>query len=581
MSHLNGLQKKSICSDPLCPGLSSCKGCLAFQESVAIYERIMCPYKDRSCKNAKLCDMCKATKDSLKECPNQNPLYSEKSVVETKGLAIGGGKASDVKPLQGFLSDERCDGCGKTVGSNPQRCEFCASICESPFNPAQPLIHYDKYFGPVEGSFRPYTDLGIKRLLGDLKTMFEVANQRNGSKFPMINGKKVTVFRIRQLISQNCVLGIEGMNNSCFGVVCLWILSQGNAHTRIRTDCFAGYILYKILWELMTRLFVGRDLVDAFRISLEAYPNIKRIIQFGEMDDPILLLSLLEEVGILTKGPIFSEIGCSFIMNEYKLEGRPQASSIQDAMLYSYTQLPVLPVPENGSIVSFQLCQQLPDQPLTKHILGTNFEFPHNGVFLDRMLLIPKMFIIYNSQHYLVVLCVGEAFFLSNSLSASQCGHFLPEMREISEQEAMELFRTQAHTIVFECVGDVPQSQASCTSDPLIPQSQPQVPCVSSGYVPSPPPPQVSSASGPLVPPPLPQVSCASGHFVPQLCIIYGGKGKWFLNDKIGINGKEIANGEILARDTYSHGEQIFLSKKYLEDYLYITFRKVLNQDFR
>ena len=469
MSKSDRLQQKSICGEPPCSG-PSCQLCQALRESTVIHESIECPQKIPSCSASDPCDMCKATANSR---------------VETRGGgAVGGGNVrSDMVPLQpvhGSSNQEKCDECRKPIGSNTHSCAFCASFAESKLNPEQPNIGYNNHFGPAEGSFGPYTDERIKRLQEDLKTMFEVAQQRNGLKFP-INGKKVTPSRIIQLLSQNCVLGIEGMNNSCFGVVALWILSQGNAHTRIRTNCFAGYILYKILWELMTRLFVGRDLVDAFRLSLEAYPNIKRIIQFGEMDDPILLLSLLEEVGILTKGPIFSENECSFNLNEYKLEGRPPASSIQDAMLYSYTQNSHgSPVPENGSILSFKLCQQRPNQPFTKQILGTNFEFPHNGVILTGKLLRSKMFIIYDWQHYLVVLCVGEAFFLSNSLSASQCGHFLPETREISEEEAMMLFRTQAHTIVFECVGDVPPPPVSCAQCVWFPPPPPPAPSAQS-----------------------------------------------------------------------------------------------------
>ena len=498
----NGSKQQSFCGEPQCMG-PSCQLCQALKESAVIHESIQCPHKDPSCCQRHQCDLCKAIAESL---------------VETREMAVGGGKASDVVPLQpvrGCSSNqEECEECRKPLGSNTRSCSFCASFAESPLNPNQPNIRYNDDFGPVKGSFGPYTPERNQRYLASLKTMFEVAQLKHGTQFPEINGTRATASRITQLLSQGCVLGIEGMNNSCFGVVSIWILSQGITYTRIRTDCFAGYILYKVLRELRTRLFVGRDLVDAFRLSLEEYPKIRGIIEFGEMDDPILLLSLLEEVGILTKGPIFSKIGCSFILNEYKLEGQPPVSSIQDAMIYSYANNSQgSPVPENGSILSLQLCQQRPNQPFTKQILGTELEFPHDGVSLMGKLLRLKMFIIYHSRHYLVVLCVGEAFFLSNSLSASQCGHFLPETREISKQEAMRLFKEQAHTIVFECVGDVPQSQASSASGHLVPQSQPQVPCVSSGYVPPPPPPLASCAQVAQALPPTPppqQFPCAN-----------------------------------------------------------------------
>jgi hypothetical protein len=414
--------------------------------------------------NGGLCPTCeKSFMDSTKmKCPDGNPRCSDKSlcelcqsiaqsVVETKGLAIGGGKAHDVIPLQGFLNKELCEDCKKTVGSNPRRCVICASIFDSPLNPAQPLIHYDKNFGPAEGSFGPFTPETTKRTLEDFKRSFEESNT-HGFPFTKIDGFKRSGNRLKDLIKEGTILGIEGFNNSCFYVMVFWMLSQGNMHERINTDCLSGHILYKILWDLRERLFVGRDIVEAFRLSLQEYPLVKRSQNYDlEMDDPSYLLSLLEddEVGILRKGPIFSHTGCSFHVHELT---EFKHGSIQEALCASVSSRSS--VLQDGSIISFQFCQQrvrcLPTQ-----ILGTDFEFPHyDEVILAGKLLRPKMFIIYKSQHYLVVLCIGESYFLANSLSASQCGHFLPEMREISEQEAMELFRTQAHTIVFECIGN-------------------------------------------------------------------------------------------------------------------------------
>jgi hypothetical protein len=177
------------------------------------------------------------------------------------------------------------------------------------------------------------------------------------------------------------------------------------------------------------------------------------------------------------------------------------------------------PVPENGSIVSFQFFQQRGGNGrFMGQTLGTNFEFPHDGVFLAGKLLRPKMFIIYTSQHYLVVLCVGESFFLSNSLSASQCGHFLPETREISEQDAMELFRTQAHTIVFECVGNFwppPIQPYPSVSDTWFPPPPPAQ-CAPDHWVPSPPPPVPCAQVAQALPQSEPTFSFNDGRFEHQ-----------------------------------------------------------------
>ena len=398
------------------------------------------------------------------KCPDKNPRCSDNSpcelcqliapsFVETNGLAIGGGKARDVIPLQGLLSEEQCDECQKPKGSNPKTCGICASFLESELNPAQPPINYDSDFGPAEGSFGPCTPETTIRTLEDFRRSFETA-KTNGFPFTGIADFKRSGNLLRRLLSMFVILGIEGFNNSCFYVVLFWMLSQGNMHERINTDCLSGYILYKILWDLRAGLSVGRDIVEAFRLSLQEYPLVQRSKSNFEqhMDDFGYLLGLLEddEVGVLKKGPMFSDTGCSFHVHESI--GEVKHASIQDALCAQVSS--PSPVPENGSIISFQFCQQ--SRCLTTQTLGTDFEFPRDGVILAGKLLRPKMFIIYKSQHYLVVLCIGESYFLANSLSASQCGHFLPEMREISEQEAMELFRTQAHTIVFECVGDIP-----------------------------------------------------------------------------------------------------------------------------
>jgi len=246
---------------------------------------------------------------------------------------------------------------------------------------------------------------------------------------------------------------------------------------------------------------VGRDIVEAFRLSLQEYPDVRRTLTQTGMDDPNCVLVMLEDLGILRKGPILSVTGCSFHIHE--VLGGNTAQTIQEA-LYTSVSSPS-PVPVNGSILSFQFCQQRGDGRFMGQTLGTHFEFPHNGVILAGKLLKVRMFIIFISQHYLVVLCVGEAFFLSNSLSASQCGHFLPETREISEQEAMEMFERQAHTIVFECVGNVPPPPAPCASGPWFPPPPPLPPCAQvAPALPPPPPAPRAQVDRALPPPPLP-----------------------------------------------------------------------------
>jgi hypothetical protein len=67
----------------------------------------------------------------------------------------------------------------------------------------------------------------------------------------------------------------------------------------------------------------------------------------------------------------------------------------------------------------------------------------------------PKMVMLSTGRHYLSILCIGKSFFLTNSLSGQNEGHFLPDTKELSLDKAMDLFTRQAYAIVFECVEDV------------------------------------------------------------------------------------------------------------------------------
>ena len=436
MSQLPDLQQKFGCGQNDCGqngGL--CPDC---NKLFIASTTTKCPDRNLYCSDKNPCDYCKAIAQSL---------------VKTTDLAIGG-KASDVKPLQrvhGSSNHDGCSVCGKLLGSNSQTCEICASFLESELNPAQPHIHYDPDFGPQEDSFGPCTPETRRITLDAFKASFETA-KREEFPFPRINRFKRSACLSRDLLSKGTILGIEGFNHSCYYVVVFWMLSQGNMHERINTDCLSGYILYKILWDLRAGLFVGRDIVEAFRLSLQEYPLVQRSKRDFEqgMDDFGYILGLLEddEVGVLKKGHMFSNTGCSFLVHELTAV---KHGTIQEALCASVSS--PSPVPEDGSIISFQFSQQKSALFTGQH-LGTNFKFPYDGVVLVGKLLRPRMFTIYKSEHYIDVLCIGESYFLANSRSASQCGHLLPEMREISEQEAMALFKTQAHTIVFECIGN-------------------------------------------------------------------------------------------------------------------------------
>lgn len=485
MSQKNHLQQQYPCGQNGCGNHGAL--CATCDASFTASTTTNCPDGNLRCSDKTPCELCRSI---------------AQSVVETRKGA--GGKVCDVKPLQPVhdsSNHELCSECGKTLGSNTVLCGICASVAESPLNPEQPNIAYDTMFGPMKDSFGPCTDKTTRTTLEAFQQSFD-ASKKNGFPFTGIDSFKRSASLVRGLLSSEVKLGIEGFNNSCYYVAVFWMLSQGNMHERINTKCRSGHILYKILWDLRACLFVGRDIVEAFRLSLQDYPLIK-LSQTDfklEMNDPSYLLGLLEddEVGIVRKGPIVSDTGCSFHVHELNAI---KHCSIQDALCASVSSHSH--VPEDGSIISFQFSQQKSVR-FEGQILGTEFEFPHDGFFLAGKLLRPRMFIIYKSHHFLVVLCVGDSFFLTNSISASQCGHFLPKTSEISKEKAMKIFRERAHTIVFECIGNA-------YPPPLAPSPH----CAQSGWFPQPPQP-VPYAQVAQPPPPPPQAACAQVSLVPE-----------------------------------------------------------------
>ena len=386
----------------------------------------LCPHRHLDCgTNGRLCGNC--GDDYMKQLLNESSNSSR--------IAFASG---------GRVSTEKVCECGKRQGSNRTNCGICASIWDSPSNTNQPEIPFDREIGPMKGSFGATSHEITRMVLEQLKIEYERIRQ-GLSSLPDMNSRlpRFTTNAIRNFLMEGYVFGIEGWNNSCFLVCVIWVLSQGDMWRRINTNTLSGYILYKIVFELRSRGFVGRDIIEAFRFSLREYSITRggNDLERG-LNDPNEVLGLLEECTILLRGPMFSDIGgCSFVVNETRVNEN-HFNNVQDAVCASISDSGV---PIEGSILSFQLCLQK---------LGTQMPFPFDGIVVRGKLLRVKMFYIFRAQHYEVVFCVGDTFIRANSLSASINGHFLPVMTEISENEAMRLFRECAHTIVFSCDGD-------------------------------------------------------------------------------------------------------------------------------
>jgi len=535
----------------------------------------------------------------------------------SKPVAICGGKARDVEPLQGFLKEKLCGDCQKPEGSNIN-CDLCATLKKT-----------------KEEGQPPFTKEQVEQLYAELKSRF----------IPPPTGR---IFELVVLAYSLIIGSIDWTMHNCAFSTLVLMLSNSNAGLNsINQQTFAGYLLAVIINALQETGKCDPILLEVFRLELSrvsqnpSWTDWSYLVEFHDLynvcvrhdviiDDEVEFVLPNEDgsyniqqtlsgkcgsklvgahkwspcINVLSNGILSPNFNSRFRVSAviihrddhfsiillsqaiWLIDGKgtrngpfKAESSIQELTIEEFQQLCL----SNGVFYFFD---EVPVVYSTLNLLGRQ-GLPPRKVFYGK-----RWYFLYDNG---TMICetTGTMVYLQRTVFVNDDSgnhfrvfpHIPPPPLASCAQSDWVPPPPPAHCAQSGFFPP-PPPLAPCASGHLgpeldFPPPPPQVPCVSSGYVPSPPPPQVSSASGPLVPPPLPQVSSASGHFVPQLCIIYGGEGKWFLNDKMGRNGKEIANGEILARDTYSHGERFFLSKKHLEEYLYITFRMFLNQEFR
>ena len=470
---------------------------------------ITCPDGNLHCSDNSLCDYCKGIAYSL---------------VSPKPHHAFGGKAEDVCPEQQIT--DMCDECRKTIGST-SGCQTCQvllnSLSDSPLNPNKPRISYDPNFGPIEGSLGPSSPEITEKLLRTFKHQFKVFTEHENFPFSGINDSpKCRESRFENLLPKGIVLGVEGQNRSCYIAAAAWMLSMGNNHTLINVYSLSGFILYKVILDLRFRLFVGRNDIEALRLALQREyteyltktHNPNGNFDFLKIEnEPCDFLTILQDMGILYNSIPFSNTGCRFYVHE-RLDDEKPNESIQDAVCKSLNcKLNRL---SSGTCFSFQFLQPFSRASKSQRV-GTTHSFPHNGIIVDGKLFLPKMVVLHHSHHYNVMLCVGDSFFLTNSLSAQNEGHFLPETHKLLEDQAIKLFRTQAHTIVFECVGNEYAPPIQPPSGEVIQflPPPPPAPCVQSYWFPPPSQP-ASCAQSYWVPPTLPPLPCTQvGWFPP------------------------------------------------------------------
>ena len=560
------LFKKANCGEERCGQNDAlCEFCQALSISNMEHESITCPENIQTCCKDHLCNMCKATAESLKmnssvgggkasakPVPTTESLKmnsavgggkaSAKPVPTTESLkmnsAVGGGKASAKPvPMQNFTL-EKCPECPSTLGSNIS-CEYCQQyniltmksieIMNSHLNRNPPKdISYDPNFGPLPGSFDWVTDASIAEF--EMSYLNEFKKFQAGSvKLPDFRDlrqspiyRKMSSEMLLEL-TEKLSLGGEGYSNSCYIICVLWFFVLSEMWTRINTNTFTGYILYKMMFELRTRLFIGRDIIQIFRHALQ------KIAVFGGNDfvrglnSPDELISMLETQGIINRlAPNeqysdFDDKLSTFVVHQVLIEGAENSSFQQqvDAVIFQ----PKTNVGSPDRRISpffFKLCQQKggyrdKDGKLEAvQQTGTRLNFPANGIFVRGSLFEVSAFTIFGISHYRIVICFDGEFFLADSTSEENNGHYLPVMKLISKHEAMRLFYKSVHTIMFSPVSPSPSPSLS-TSQSFSFDLQASAPSMQVDWVP-----QSTAQYAPVVPVPQSPAQYMSVAPVPQ-----------------------------------------------------------------
>jgi hypothetical protein len=386
--------------------------------------------------------------------------YPNHEQLQPRGGAVGGGKASDVVPLQDFSSETRCEGCRKPEGSNPA-CPICVFFKESAEtarngdqNPNVPTsIVFQEGVGPRLKDLCALTPEELKKSVDLLHGVFE------SKVFPLIPVKfrdpdsHVGPWR-----------GCEWSSGNCWLVVILQMFQTGSWHTSINVSNPLGNSLWILVHELRTRGFLPRQKLQAFRrLMTEMIGQREKgtLFENGQMD-PFEALRMLEDNGAF-------RYYYSLSWTE-KVEGIYATPVIDLGMSQSSSKnlienLDSLEIEINFDQDSKFSC--LPSAIVIKvssseRSSGSTVDFPKYTVFEFGPLTFQIMSVLlFINGHYLTVFIhlrfvpqtetVYTTYWLSDSKSNVQdCGHHAPSIVEIDQRLFKELWRN--HAISIMCV---------------------------------------------------------------------------------------------------------------------------------
>jgi len=550
--------------------------------------------------------------------------------------SVGGGRAEDVPSIPEQLKCFGLPTCNRRLGILCDVCmiehfavleeEHKGNSSENPNPPQNVNVDSAGVYGPRDinelGACTPAEIDALRKELWCLFLLFIQGRWHFSKKFP-----QTTSDVLERLAESNIPVGVEGHDNSCFTIMGFFLFCfDKQIRERIDTSKFVGFILRYITQEFRFRLFVDRKLTQLFREEAAKVMNGRDDNDFRHrVSCPNDFLARLEEYEIVRKGPCVSnheiaqsQASASFVANEvYK----PSSDINEDGTSGDGTRcnslLEAISLVINPDIASEStFCIQLKENICSRlDVHGNkdkkkktarppgagNMMFPNEGVTVGDIYLTLIFFTVIELHHYRAIVYLDGKFFHFNSLSPLNEGHHLPVLTVLSRDEAIELWRKNAHTAVFKCErSSEGQSQEACAEvSSALPQLQPLYPESGLDFLPDfiqghlvpPPPHPLLQACGEQVaralPPPL-LLACGAqvAHRVQKLnpdflYMIYADR-KWFLNTT-GRNGIRIAEGEIRGTGRklqYNFGESVFSLRDDLEAALQAKYGKQSSQRF-
>jgi hypothetical protein len=390
----------------------------------------------------------------------------QKFQVKKTSSVCGGGRAVDVPSSK--CRDPTCD------RDNGALCDKCMEgemmnlmldhKKKSPENPNPPRgveIDPTGVYGPrrIE-DLGPCTPIEINALRIELWALFQLflkGTWQFSKKFPETSASVLT-----KLAQSRIPIGFEGHENSCFVVMCFFIICfDKQIRGRIDTSKFAGFILLYIAQQFSSRLFVDRKMTQLFREEFSKLlpPSYRDFV--SRMSCPNEFLAKLEEFGVIHKGPYFSKgdkednIGqASFVVNEMynktssrKEDDGKRCDSFPEAISLAIGGN----IPPPDSSLCFQFKEAFDEKGKAKSSGSGNMEFPINGFTVKGITFNLIFFTVIELSHYRAIFYLDGIFFHFNSNSPINEGHCLPVLTVLSEQDAMRLYNQFAHTVVFKC----------------------------------------------------------------------------------------------------------------------------------